>query len=92
MKTSQNLTDAYASMGGTLGSYASGGTFQDEPFPLRGELEHQVPIAPNVPGPVPARPAMRTLPHPISANCYWASRTVEQPDTDLFVAVTQEKN
>jgi len=35
---------------------------------------------------------MRTLPHPISANCYWASRTVEQPDTDLFVAVTQEKD
>lgn len=57
MKTSQNLTGAYDSMAGTLGSYARGGTFQDEPFPPRGELEHRVPIGPNVPGPVPAQAA-----------------------------------
>lgn len=44
-------------MASTLGSYARGGAFQDEPFPPRGELEHRVPIGPNVPGPVPARVA-----------------------------------
>lgn len=57
MKTSQNLSDAYDPMAGTLGSYARGGAFQDEPFPPRGELEHRVPIGPNVPGPVPAQAA-----------------------------------
>lgn len=57
MKTSQNLSDAYNPMAGTLGSYARGGAFQDEPFPPRGELEHRVPIVPNVPGVVPPQAA-----------------------------------
>ncbi|MHA7124002.1 hypothetical protein ACWV16_25195 [Achromobacter xylosoxidans] len=57
MKTSQSLTGAYDSMAGTLGGYARGRAFQDEPFPPRGEQEHRVPIVPNAPGAVPAQAA-----------------------------------
>lgn len=57
MKTSQNLMGTYDPMAGSLGGYARGRTFQDEPFPPRGELEHRVPIVPNVPGAVPAQAA-----------------------------------
>lgn len=57
MKTSHNLSDACNPMAGTLGSDARGGAFQDEPFPPRGELEHRVPIVPNVPGVAPPQAA-----------------------------------
>ncbi|MFY4261476.1 hypothetical protein ACOTCG_28065 [Achromobacter xylosoxidans] len=55
MTSSQNLTDAYDPMAGTLaGSYARAGTFQDEPFPPLGGVEHGAPTVPDVPGDVPA--------------------------------------
>ncbi|MFY1969587.1 hypothetical protein ACOTHT_30775 [Achromobacter xylosoxidans] len=55
MTSSQNLTDAYDPMAGTLaGSYARAGTFQDEPFPPLGVVEHGAATVPDVPGDVPA--------------------------------------
>lgn len=55
MNASPNLTDPYDPMAGTLaGSYARAGTFQDEPFPPLGVVEHGAPTVPDVPGDVPA--------------------------------------
>ncbi|MFY3079802.1 hypothetical protein ACOTF2_07115 [Achromobacter xylosoxidans] len=55
MNASPNLTDPYDPMAGTLaGSYARAGTFQDEPFPPLGVVEHEAPTVPDVPGDVPA--------------------------------------
>lgn len=55
MNASPNLTDPYDPMAGTLaGSYARAGTYQDEPFPPLGLVEHGAPTVPDVPGDVPA--------------------------------------
>ncbi len=55
MTSSQNLTDAYDPMAGTLaGSYARAGAFQGEPFPPLGNPEHGTSTVPDVPGDVPA--------------------------------------
>ncbi|CAB3846456.1 hypothetical protein LMG3482_01895 [Achromobacter deleyi] len=55
MTSSQNLTDAYDPMAGTLaGSYARAGAFQGEPFPPLGNPERGTSTVPDVPGNVPA--------------------------------------
>lgn len=87
MNASPNLTDPYDPMAGTLaGSYARAGTFQGEPFPPLGEPEHGTSTVPDVPGNVPARSVLLTLPYPISANRYWASRTVTPRGKPAFTS------
>jgi Holliday junction resolvase RusA-like endonuclease len=87
MNASPNLTDPYDPMAGTLaGSYARAGTFQGEPFPPLGEPEHGTSTVPDVPGNVPALSVLLTLPYPISANRYWASRTVTPRGKPAFTS------
>lgn len=55
MKTTQNLTDAYDPLAGTLaGGSVRAGMFQGEPFPPLGKPELGTPTVPDVPGNVPA--------------------------------------
>lgn len=94
MNTSPNLTDPYDPMAGTLaGSYARAGAPTAESAKMN--IEPADPWArPEIANfrnsecsdPGVARSVLLTLPYPISANRYWASRTVTPRGKPAFTS------
>lgn len=81
MNASPNLTDPYDPMAGTLaGSYARAGTFQGEPFPPLGVVEHGTPTVPDVPGDIPAL-NVNILALDLGTKLGWALQMRDRPIT-----------
>ncbi|CAB3914642.1 hypothetical protein LMG26841_05183 [Achromobacter dolens] len=92
MNASPNLTDPYDPMAGTLaGSYARAGTFQDEPFPPLGVVEHGAPTVPDVPGDVPAL-NVNILALDLGTRLGWALQMRGRPITHGTESFTPRKS